>query len=253
MTEASPIRSGLAGSWQEAVIEDMAPLTARVRRVMLRPARWRPFIAGQHLDIRLTAPDGYQAQRSYSIASAPETEAVYELAIERLEEGEVSLYFHDIAQPGDAFEIRGPIGGHFAWRIADGGPVLLIGGGSGVVPLMSMLRHAAAQGGGVPMALLYGARSMAEAPFAAELLALDGRLPGLRVAFALSREAASRPGDVGGRIGEAALRAALSALPGAPRVAFVCGANRFVETVTGHLVALGQPPASIRTERFGGD
>ncbi len=126
-------------AWQQAVIERIVAQTPRVVSVFLRTTIGR-YEAGQHVDVRLSAPDGYQAQRSYSIASAPGAPSV-ELAIERLEEGEVSPYFHEIAQPGDAFEIRGPIGGHFVWRAEDGGPVLLVGGGSGVVPLMAMARH----------------------------------------------------------------------------------------------------------------
>ncbi len=117
--------------WQDAVIEAIVPETATIKSFLLRPQRWRPFTAGQHLDIRLTAPDGYQAQRSYSVASAPETEGAYELVVERLDDGEVSPYFHDVAELGDAIEIRGPFGGHFAWRTSHGGPLLL---GGGAVP-----------------------------------------------------------------------------------------------------------------------
>jgi ferredoxin-NADP reductase len=241
-----------AGAWQEAVIEAVSPLTARVKSFMLRPGVWRPFTAGQHLDIRLTAPDGYQAQRSYSVASAPEMEGLYELAIEELDDGEVSPFFHEVAQTGDSIEIRGPFGGHFNWSAEDGGPVLLIGGGSGIVPLMAMARHRAARQADAPMTLLYGARSLADAPFAEELLRLDAARDGFRLAFAFSREAASRPGDFNSRIDADVLGTVLRGMD-APHTIFVCGANRFVETVTTHLVALGQPPASIRTERFGGE
>jgi ferredoxin-NADP reductase len=252
MTDAAAQASHPAGGWQEAVIEAVTPLTARVKSFILRPSVWRSFTAGQHLDIRLTAPDGYQAQRSYSVASAPETQGLYELAIEALDDGEVSPFFHEVAQAGDTIEIRGPFGGHFNWSADDGGPVLLIGGGSGIVPLMAMARHRAARRSGAPMALLYGARSLADAPYAEELLRLDSAQDGFRLAFAFSRQAASRPGDFSGRIDAEILRAVLGGME-TPRVTFVCGANRFVETVTTHLVALGQPPASIRTERFGGE
>ena len=118
-------------SWQEAVIERIVVQTVRVKSVFLRPRSWRSFRAGQHLDVRLTAPDGYQAQRSYSVASAPGLAGLYELVVERLEDGEVSPFFHDVAEVGDAVEIRGPFGGHFVWGPEDGGPLLLVGGGSG--------------------------------------------------------------------------------------------------------------------------
>jgi ferredoxin-NADP reductase len=241
-----------AHGWQEAVIETVTPLTARIKSFMLRPVSWQPFIAGQHLDIRLTAPDGYQAQRSYSVASGPEMEGLYELAVELLDDGEVSPYFHEVAQAGDAIEIRGPFGGHFNWSAADERPVLLIGGGSGIVPLMSMARHRAARRSPTPMALLYGARSQAEAAFAAELDALEAAGDGFRLIFAFSREAPRRPQDRHGRIDLPAIGAVLETLGPAPDVTYVCGSNRFVETVTAHLVAMGQPPARIRTERFGG-
>jgi ferredoxin-NADP reductase len=244
---------GSAGGWQDAVIEAITPLTARVKSFLLRPARWCPFIAGQHLDIRLTAPDSYQVQRSYSVASAPEMQGVYELAIEVLDNGEVSPFFHEVAETGDSIEIRGPFGGHFNWSAEESGPVLLIGGGSGIVPLMSMARHRAARKANAPMALLYGARSLADAPYAVELLRLQQASDGFRLAFAFSREEAKRPGDFSGRINGGILREMLEGMETQPRVTFVCGANRFVETVTAHLVALGQPPASIRTERFGGE
>jgi ferredoxin-NADP reductase len=238
--------------WQEAVIDAITPLARRIRSFVLRPPVWHPFVAGQHLDVRLTAPDGYQAQRSYSVASAPETEGVYELAIEELGDGEVSPYFHEVAQVGDSVEIRGPFGGHFNWSTADGGPILLIGGGSGIVPLMSMIRHRAAQRANVPVVLLYGVRTLAEAAFAEELAALEARGDGFRLFFALSREAARRAQDISGRIDAAAIGRVLDALGDAPRTTFVCGSNRFVEAVTTHLVGMDLPPAAIRTERFGG-
>jgi ferredoxin-NADP reductase len=241
-----------ARGWQEATIDAVAPLTRRIKSFMLRPPVWHPFVAGQHLDVRLTAPDGYQAQRSYSVASAPEMEGVYELAIEALEDGEVSPYFHEVAQVGDSIEIRGPFGGYFNWSAWDGGPILLIGGGSGIVPLMSMVRHRAAQGSTVPVALLYGARTLAEAAFAEELGALEEKGDGFRLFFAFSREAAQRPQDVSGRIDGASIGRVLDALGGDPRTTYVCGSNRFVEAATTHLVAMGRPSAAIRTERFGG-
>jgi ferredoxin-NADP reductase len=241
-----------AGGWQEATIEAIASLTPRVKSFMLRPPLWRPFVAGQHLDIRLTAPDGYQAQRSYSVASAPDAEGTYELAIEALEGGEVSPFFHEVAQVGDRIEIRGPFGGYFNWTVANRGPILLIGGGSGVVPLISMVRHRAARQSDVAMGRLFGARGMADAAFADELQAFDAAADDFRLAFALSREEATRPQDFSGRIDAAVIGNVLGTIGRAPRTVYVCGANRFVEAVTTHLVAVGQPPATIRTERFGG-
>jgi len=142
-----------ASRWQEAVIERVVHQTPRVTSIFLRAALG-PYEAGQHVDVRLTAPDGYQAERSYSIASAPGADRI-ELAIERLEGGEVSPYFHEVARPGDTFEIRGPIGSHFVWRSSDGGPLLLIGGGSGVVPLMAMVRYRATAGWDTMTLLVY--------------------------------------------------------------------------------------------------
>ena len=139
--------------------------------------------------MRLTAPDGYQAERSYSIASAPRADRGIELAIERLDDGEVSPFFHDVAEVGDAIELRGPIGGHFVWEVEDGGPLLLLGGGSGVVPLMSMLRHRAAHGSRVPMVLLFSARTFDDVIFRDELLALDARAT---VSISLSRSPVNR-------------------------------------------------------------
>src|SRR5918998_2600190 len=145
--------------WQEAVIERIEAQTGRVKSFFLRPRNWRLFRAGQHLDIRLTAPDGYQVQRSYSVASAPGLEGVYELVVERLGDGEVSPFLHDVAEVGDGIEIRGPFGGHFVWDPEDGGPLLLIGGGSGIAPLMSILRHHAVVDSDVRAVLLHAARA----------------------------------------------------------------------------------------------
>ena len=141
--------------WQQAKITAIVPQTPRIKSFYFELARPFAFRAGQHVDVRLTAPDGYQAERSYSIASAPEMQSRLELAIERLDDGEVSPFFHDVAAVGDDIELRGPIGGHFVWEVADGGPLLLLGGGSGVVPLMSMIRHRASQNSRVPTLLLY--------------------------------------------------------------------------------------------------
>jgi ferredoxin-NADP reductase len=237
--------------WQDAVIEGIVPETATIKSFLLRPQRWRPFTAGQHLDTRLTAPDGYQAQRSYSVASAPEAEGAYELVVERLNDGEVSPYFHDVAELGDAIEIRGPFGGHFAWHAADGGPLLLIGGGSGVAPLMSIVRHRSERGSDVRVILLYAVRTWDDVIFRDELIARDEVERNLDVLFSLSRDTARRPQDAGRRIDGPLIRSALERIGLEPKLTFVCGSNPFVEAATSHLVDL-LPPETIRTERFGG-
>lgn len=238
--------------WQEAVIEGIVPETPTIKSFLLRPQRWRAFTAGQHLDVRLTAPDGYQAQRSYSVASAPEAEGTYELVVERLDDGEVSPYFHDVAAIGDTIEIRGPFGGHFAWRASDGGPLLLIGGGSGVAPLMSIVRHRSERGSDVRVVLLYAARTWDDVIFREELIARDEAEDNFDVLFSLSRDIARRPQDAGRRIDCPLLAHALERVGAEPLLTFVCGSNPFVGAVTSHLLDLHLPPETIRTERFGG-
>jgi ferredoxin-NADP reductase len=238
--------------WQEAVVERAAGRTPHVKSFFLKPPAWAGFVAGQHVDVRLTAPDGYQAERSYSIGSSP-TEALVELVIEKLENGEVSPFFHDVVEPGDTIEMRGPIGGHFNWAPARGGPLLLIAGGSGVVPLMSMLRHRRAAGSDVPTVLLYSARRLDEVIFREELMA-DRALPGFTLALALTREGSAPEGVHRGRIDMAVVDRALAAFgQAAPRNVFVCGSSAFVEVATRLLIAAGVPFGVIRTERFGGD
>ncbi|WP_020187543.1 FAD-binding oxidoreductase [Methylopila sp. 73B] len=238
--------------WRSAVIVEAAPLTPRVKRIVLGldpPLRFR---AGQHVDLRLTAPDGYQARRSYSIASAPETPDRLELAIEKLDDGEVSPFFHEVAEVGDAIDLRGPIGGHFVWSVEDGGPLLLLGAGSGVAPLMSMVRHRAARDDRTPTALLLGARTAADAPYREELLALAAADPSLGILFLLSREAAHGPFDRAGRVGAASVRAATAGWAGPARHVFVCGSNAFVNAAAEATLSGGASSASIRTERYGG-
>ena len=197
MTEAVPSKAPEPKLlWQEAKIAAIMPDTPRVKRFLLAPSAPFLFRAGQHVDVRLTAPDGYQAERSYSIASAPEQTAAIELAIERLDDGEVSPFFHDVAEVGDAIELRGPIGGHFVWDVKDGGPLLLLGGGSGVVPLMSMLRHRAAVGSRVPALLLFSSRTWEDVIFRDELLALDAKNDGFQLALALTRDQPRRPSRI---------------------------------------------------------
>jgi ferredoxin-NADP reductase len=236
--------------WRTVTVERKEARTPRVVSIFVQAGRPR-HAAGQHVDVRLTAPDGYRAERSYSIASAPGA-ALLELAVERLEDGEVSPWFHDVAAPGDAFELRGPIGGHFAWEAPDGGPLLLIGGGSGVVPLVSILRHRARVAPDVPALLLYSSRTWDDVIFRDELLAVAGSQRAVQVVFAITRGRASRPGDLARRIDRASLRDVLAAWGQAPRHVYVGGANRFVETMAQALVDEGVDPAIVRTERYGG-
>jgi ferredoxin-NADP reductase len=206
--------------------------------------------AGQHIDVRLTAPDGYSAQRSYSIASAPGSPEI-ELLIERLDHGEVSPYFHEAAQPGDAIEVRGPIGGHFIWRASDGGPVLLVAGGSGVAPLMAMTRHwkVAPE---TDLKLVYSARTWEELAFRDELLAIDAAEPRFSLTFATTREPPQRTTDIGRRLDQALWTDILAGWKHMPRLTYICGSNAFVDAMAASLIATGIPRESIRTERYGG-
>ena len=218
--------------------------TPRVRSIVLDPPEWRGHRAGQHVDVRLTAEDGYQAQRSYSIASAPEDEQLV-LTVERLDDGEVSPYLVDELRPGDELELRGPVGGYFVWEASVGGPLLLVAGGSGVVPFRAMLRHRAAAGSDVPARLLYSSRSLDEVIYRDELERL-----GADVRFTLTRR--QPPGWTGfARRIDAELLAEVAWPPQErPRV-FVCGPTTFVEVAANALVGLGHEPGRIRTERFG--
>jgi ferredoxin-NADP reductase len=236
-------------AWMTATVRGVIEETPRVRSLALEVPAWPGHRAGQHVDVRLTAPDGYQAQRSYSIASAPQTEGVM-LTVERIEEGEVSPYLAGEARQGDQFELRGPIGGYFVWTPAHAGPLLLVAGGSGVVPLMAMLRERARQKQPPPATLLFSSRSEADIIYRAELERLAGQGDGLRLVHTLTRE---RPGTWSGytrRID----RAMLQEVGYAPEVgaqAFICGPTPLVETVARCLHDLGYPPGRIKTERFG--
>lgn len=236
--------------WQSATIERIERQTPRVVSVFLSAALPR-HEAGQHVDVRLTAPDGYEAQRSYSIASAPEARAL-ELAIERLEDGEVSPYFHEVARAGDTFELRGPIGGHFIWRLADGGPILLVAGGSGVVPLMAITRQRAAVSPETETHLVYSARTWDELIFRDELLDRKRRDPGFALTVTTTRERKREGVDYDRRLDGALIAEILERWRRTPRHAYVCGSNAFVEAATRALVAQGVPPRSVRAERYGG-
>jgi len=251
--------AGTAGSrlaWQRARIEAIEPLAQGIKRVVLRPLVWHEPFAGQHIDVRLTAEDGYQAQRSYSLLSPPERSGVYELRIEYLAEGEVSPWFHEAAAAGDEIEILGPTGGHFIWRAQTGAPALLVGGGSGVVPLLAMMSHRTGHRGGAPLALCVAARTLAHVPMWAELQAWERDDERMRCMLALSRQTQGpRPRDRSGRLQTTDLAAALQWLGGHAAqscTACLCGSNGFVESVTAMLRELRLPDGAIRTERFGG-
>jgi ferredoxin-NADP reductase len=236
--------------WRDATVARIEPRTARVVSVFLTPPFER-HLAGQHLAVRLTAEDGYSAQRDYSIASAPGGPEI-ELAVERMGDGEVSPYFHEIAQVGDAIEIRGPIGGHFVWRPEASAPVLLLGGGSGVAPLMSMVRQHAQAASAAPMLLVYSSRTFEDVIFRDELIALDERRAGFSLALATTRGPKHREGDLDRRLDAAALGALLSRWGADPAATYVCGSNAFVEGAVRALLAHGTAAETIRTERFGG-
>jgi ferredoxin-NADP reductase len=235
-------------SWLLAEVVELRDETSRVRSIVLDVPGWAGHRAGQHVDVRLTAEDGYQAQRSYSIASAPEDGQLV-LTIERLEDGEVSPYLVDELHPGDQLELRGPIGGYFVWEVAFGGPLLLLAGGSGVVPLRCILRHRSAARSDAPVRLLYSSRRLSEVIYRDELERLAGG-DGVDVRFTLTRE--QPPGWAGysRRIDPALLGEV--AWPADERpLTYICGPTAFVETAANTLVALGHDAGRIRTERFG--
>ena len=238
-------------SWRLATVAEVRPENRRVVTLALEVPEWDGHLPGQHVDVRLTAEDGYQAERAYSIGSAPGTARGtdrIELTVERLEDGEVSPYLAGEVRQGDQLELRGPVGGYFVWEPDRGGPLLLVAGGSGVVPLMAMLRHRAAAGSQVPARLLYSSRTLEDVIFHEELERLAG--DGLAVTHALTR--AQPPGWTGyARRIDAAMLEEVGWRPGERPLVYVCGPTRLVEAVAGHLVALGHDPARVRTERFG--
>jgi ferredoxin-NADP reductase len=223
--------------------------TGRVRSLALELPGWPGHRAGQHVDVRLTAEDGYQAQRSYSLASAPEDERLV-LTVERLEDGEVSPYLVEVLRPGDELELRGPIGGFFVWEESLGGPLVLIGGGSGVVPLRAMLRHWVAGSRSVPVRLLYSSRSLDEVIYREELLGYASGHECVQVRFALTRE---WPEDYTGHTGriDRVLLAEAAGPPDEGPLVYVCGPSGFVGAAADWLVELGHAAERIRTERFG--
>jgi ferredoxin-NADP reductase len=236
-------------TWRMATVTEVIEENDVCRTLVLDVPGWPGHDAGQHVDVRLTAEDGYQAERSYSIGSAPEDPRIA-LTIERLDDGEVSPYLAGDVVVGDAFELRGPIGGHFTWRAADGGPILLIGGGTGLVPLMAMLRHRANAGSNADARLLVSARMLDDLLYRDELERLAAKMDGLSITYTLTRGAPERWTGHTRRVDEAMLREVGPAADVMPRV-FVCGPTPFVESVADQLVALGHGAAEIHTERFG--
>ncbi len=235
--------------WRLADVVEVVPETPRTKSLVLEVPDWEGHKAGQHVDVRLTAPDGYQAQRSYSIASAPEDERLV-LTVDRLDDGEVSPYLTEVLMAGDKLEFRGPIGGYFTWEAREGGPLLLVGGGSGVVPLMAMIRHRAAVGSEVPTRLLYSSRTYEEIIYRKELENLAARDGSLEVIHTLTR---SRPEGWSGydRRIDPEMLVEVAWPPDENPLPFVCGPTPFVEAVGSALVILGHDPARVKTERFG--
>ena len=235
--------------WQIATVTSVRTETPEVKTLTLALPNWMPHRPGQHYDVRLTAQDGYSAQRSYSVASEPERTGEIDITVERIGDGEVSPYLDDTVVTGDRFEVRGPIGGYFVWDSSIGGPLLLVAGGSGVVPLMAMLRHRDAAGVKDPARLLYSARTYEQIIYGPELDMLASQ-DGLKVSYALTR--AQPPGWKGyaRRIDDAMLADVSKAL-GPQVVAYVCGPTALVEVAADGLERIGLPADRIRTERFG--
>jgi ferredoxin-NADP reductase len=235
--------------WRIGEVVETHHATPRTKSLFLDVPGWEGHKAGQHVDVRLTAEDGYQAQRSYSIASAPEEESV-ELVVERLDDGEVSPYLTDELRSGDKLELRGPIGGWFTWEVREGGPLFLVAGGSGIAPLAAMIRHRAATGSEAPCRLLYSSRSREETIFADELDRLAASDGSLAVIETLTRS--QPPGWTGyaRRIDDDML-AEVAPSPEQGSLTFFCGPTPLVESVATALVELGHDAGRIKTERFG--
>jgi ferredoxin-NADP reductase len=237
-------------AWQRGRITAIRTETATVKTLTLTLPEWAAHRAGQHYDVRLVAPDGYQAQRSYSIASPPERLGEIELTIERLAEGEVSDYLTDVVAVGDEVEVRGPIGGYFVWEVEMGGPLLLVAGGSGVVPLMAILRHRAAKGSHIPTRLLYSVSAPAGVIYKDELEALAAAKDGVEVLYTFTR--APPPGWKGyARRVDRTMLAEVSGALAPGFLTYVCGPTLMVEAAADAVVALGVQASRVRTERFG--
>ena len=236
-------------NWQLARVVELVEETAQTTSIMLEPADWPGHEAGQHVDVRLTAEDGYEAQRSYSIASGPEDDHLV-LTVERLDDGEVSPYLVGELRPGDELELRGPIGGYFVWNQSLAGPLLLIAGGSGIVPFRSMLRHRSATGSGVAVRLLYSSRALGDVIYRDELAEFAAAGDGVDVSFTLTREWPEDWTGYRGRI-DGKLLDEVSWPAAEMPLTYICGPSGFVESASGTLVDSGHDPRRIRTERFG--
>jgi ferredoxin-NADP reductase len=236
-------------NWQQARVVELVEETAQTTSIVLEPADWPGHDAGQHVDVRLTAEDGYQAQRSYSIASGPEDEHLV-LTVERLDDGEVSPYLVGELRPGDDLELRGPIGGYFVWNQSLAGPLLLIAGGSGIVPFRSILRHRSATGSDVAVRLLYSARALDDVIYRDELAEFAAAGNGVDVSFTLTREWPEDWTGHRGRIDGKLLDEVSWPAANMP-LTYICGPSGFVESASGTLVGGGHDPRRIRTERFG--
>jgi ferredoxin-NADP reductase len=235
--------------WMTAAVRDVVDETPRARSLVLDVPDWLGHRAGQHVDVRLTAEDGYRAQRSYSIASAPAATTLT-LTVERIGEGEVSPYLAGEARKGDQFELRGPIGGYFIWTPDLGGPLFLVAGGSGIVPLMAMLRQRAEANSTVPATLLYSSRNFDDIIYRAELEKSAGQGDGLKVVHTLTRERPAGWSGLSRRIDRAMLESAGFPPSAGPRI-FVCGPTPLVEAAARSLRDIGHEPRLIKTERFG--
>jgi ferredoxin-NADP reductase len=249
MTGINPASPAKRLEWQLAPVRDVVVETHRVKSLMLQPANWPGHVPGQHVDIRLTAEDGYQAQRSYSIASAPEDELLA-LTVERVKDGEVSPYLLDELRVGDKLELRGPIGGYFIWTGVAREPVYLIAGGTGITPLMSILRYRDRLPSRPPALLIYSARSWEDIVYRDELAAMMRRDSSFRLVYALTRQQPKDWTGHPGRIDKSFLSANWFPPAHSPTI-YICGPTTFVETAAGLLVELGFDPLSIKTERFG--
>lgn len=236
--------------WQIATITEIKQETARAKSFTLALPHWTPHRAGQHYDLRLTAADGYQVERSYSIASAPERAGQVDLTIEKIDDGEVSPYMHDVVIVGDRVQVRGPVGGYFVWDALMREPLLLIGGGSGIVPLMSILRHRAAANASVPAHLLYSSRALDDVIYYNELESLRAARDGLEIFYTLTRSHPEHWKGYTRRIDAAMLNEVALPLGSNVRV-FICGPTALVENAANVLVQIGIPPSNVKTERFG--
>jgi ferredoxin-NADP reductase len=241
-------RTALRGrlTWQATTVASVTRETASVCTIGLEPPDWPGHRAGQHLEVRLTAEDGYRAERQYSIASAPGEPVA--ITVQRLEDGEVSPYLTEELRVGDELDVRGPIGGYFVWEPGDDGPLMLLAGGSGIVPLRSMLRHRRRTGSVVPARLLYSSRTLPDVIYRDELGQCHG---GVQVIYTLTR--GQPPGWTGhtGRV-DATLLAQVAWPVATGPLAYICGPTSFVETAAAGLIDLGYPPERVKTERFGG-